>query len=340
MLILLVVGLVVVFLGIAGLVFWTIKKTDPKNIDTSLNPNADSAQDFLPFQDIRDGMVNLGANRYRAYLEVGSINYHLRTGSEREMIERSYHRFLNSLTLPTAHYIQTRTLDMTEMLKEMEQEIEEVIEVFPQLAGYGRRYYKEMQTLTDYVGNNKQKKKFIIVTFDNAAELEGLSESEKYEYALKEMDSSLIIVRDGLSGLGLEARILRTAEVAELVYATYHKDNYKYVENIVSGEALTMLVEGQKEFTDDDLPEARLDWILFEALNRIVVELDRTDLDELMMKDVEMAVSSLNKMREDLSGFYLERDNVMDRKELDKHSNIKTEEIKQVERGVSLNAKV
>lgn len=303
-----ILGFILVFGGMGGMVFWTIKKTDPKNIDTSLNPNAETAQDFLPFQDVKDGMVSLGADRYRAYVEVSSINYQLRTKSEREMIERSFHRFLNSIIFPTTIYIQTRRIDVSNMLDLLKEEIREVSETFPQLEAYGNRYYKEMQGLTEHIGNNKQKKKYIIVTFDEAKELDGLNESEKYDYALKEMETRLNMISDGLSGLGLESRILKTAEIAELIYATYHKENHTYVDNIVSGEALTIMVEGSKDFVDDDVPEARLDWILYETQNRIVTELSRPDLDEVFTKDLEDALSTINGLREKIGGFYIERE--------------------------------
>lgn len=316
MMFVLIIGFVVVFGGMGGMVFWAIKKSNPQNIDTSLNPNASTAQDFLPFQEIKDGMCDLGANRYRAYLEVSSINYQLRTKSEREMIERSFHRFLNSLIFPTTLYIQTRTIDMSGMLDNMKEEIRDVVEQFPQLEGYGWRYHKEMSALTEHIGNNKQKKKFIIVSFDEATELEGLNEAEKYDYALKEMQTRLTLISDGLSGLGLEANILTTREVAELVYSTYHKENHTYVENIVSGEALTIMVEGSKDFEDEDLPEARLDWILYETQNRILNELNRPDLDEVMMKDVEDTLAMITKMREDVGGFYTERGYESNRKEI------------------------
>lgn len=325
----LILGFVVVFGGMGGMVFWAIRKSDPKNIDTSLNPKAETAQDFLPFQEIKDGMVSLGANRYRAYLEVSSINYQLRTKSEREMIERSFHRFLTSLVFPTTIYNQTRTIDLSGMLDSMKDEIRDVVEQFPQLEGYGWRYHKEMSSLTEHIGNNKQKKKFIIVPFDEANELEGLTEAEKYDYALKEMHTRLTLLSDGLSGMGLEATILTTREVAELVYATYHKENHTYVENIVSGEALTIMVEGSKDFVDDDLAEARLDWILYETQNRIINELNRPDLDELMMKDIEDTLAMITQMRENVGGFYSERSYESNRKEISREIDFQNiEELK------------
>ena len=63
--------LIIVFFLAAALIggmFFMIKKIDPQGADKTEDPNLKIAQDFLPFDDIRDNTILLGRNRYRARL--------------------------------------------------------------------------------------------------------------------------------------------------------------------------------------------------------------------------------------------------------------------------------
>jgi hypothetical protein len=57
-------------------------------------------QDLLPLDDIVDGVICLRGGDYRAALEVGSVNFALKSEAEQEAIMAGYRAFLNSLSYP------------------------------------------------------------------------------------------------------------------------------------------------------------------------------------------------------------------------------------------------
>lgn len=301
----------VIFLGVIGgmgfMVYKAMKQSDPKAFDTSTRDNIDTAQEFLSFEDIRDGMICLGGHQYRAVIECTSTNYNLKTDKEKELIEASFQRFLNSLTFPITFYVQTRLIDNSQMLEILRDELVQTMKEHPQLEDYANVYFQEMNNLYSYIGNNKQKKKYIIVPFDEGITLNHLSEEEKYDYSLKELNLRASIIVDGLQSVGVKARILNTKELAELVFSSYHKDNYTHVENVVNGEFLTMLVEGERNHEEHMSEDARLDWILYEAQMRIQNELMKEDVPEFYRQNFETAIQQLNELRDQTSGYYKTR---------------------------------
>lgn len=303
-----IVIVTLVFFGIIGgagfAVYVQLQKTDPKKADTSVNPDIDTAQDFLPFEDIRDGMINLGNHRYRAIIECSSTNYNLKTDKEKEIIELSFQRFINSLTFPITFFVQTKVIDNSKMLEGLKQELEATVKKYPQMEEYANIYINEMMNLSAHIGNNKQKKKYIIIPYEDAINLGKLSDREKYEYSSKELYNRANLIIDGLSAVGVKAKVLDTKELAELVYSVYHKDNYSNVENIVNGEFLTLVVEGERNRAEDITDDAKIDWILYEAQMRIKNELLSKNLPDFLQKEYEMTIAELDKLRDENGGYF------------------------------------
>lgn len=306
-----VIVLIIFLLVVAGMgfaVYTVMKKTDPRRIDTSTIDTITTAQEFLPFEDIRDGMIILGGHKYRVVIEATSTNYNLKTDKEKELIEISFQRFLNSLTFPITFYVQTKKIDNSKMLSLLEEEIKATVSQFPELAEYGEIYLNEMMNLEGYIGNNKQKKKYIIVPYEEAINLPNLSDEEKYEYSLKEIYTRASIIVDGLSAVGIKARILDTKELAELVYSTYHKDNYSHVENITSGEFLSLIVDSKDRKMDNLTEDAKLDWILYEAQMRLKTELLGDNMPDFIRASAEKAIADIERIRDEVGGYYKQED--------------------------------
>ena len=272
-------GIIILLIFIAvigGMVFAvikTLKKTDQTMTGAVADPKTIStAQDFLPFNDIDNNMIDLGGFKYRMIVECSSTNYNLKTGSEKEMIEMAFQRFLNSLQFPVTFYIQTKEIDNSKMLSQLEGDIVDTLKTFPQLKDYGQIYLQEMKNLNLSIGNSKQKKKYIIIPYDEVSELTDLNNSEKYEYALKELSIRTSMVIDGLSAVGIKATHLKNPDLLELVYSIFHKDDYSNVEHLISGEYLKLTVEGENKLNNiNDFQRA--DQILYQAQKMIKNEI-------------------------------------------------------------------
>lgn len=295
--------MLLLFAGMGGGIYYAINKTNPNKLDTSVNDNAQTVQEFIPVQNIQDSMLDLGGHNYRAIIECSSINYRLRTEKEKEIIEMSFQRFLNSLSFPITMFIQTRTIDNSSMLNYLKDDLEHTVEEFPNLAEYANVFYKEMSGLDTGHENNKQKKKYIIVQYNEASTLEKLSEEEKYEYSLKELAQRCQILIDGLSPVGVNAKILSTGELIELIYSTYNKDNYSDVSEIINGNYMGLMVEGKnklKTITN----EGRVDWILYEAENRLDADILQGNVPNDVKGEVAKLIKAIEELRTKHAGYY------------------------------------
>ena len=91
--------------GMVALMIFIVKKLDPMQGDKSEDYSSGIAQDFLPFDDIQNGIIILPNYCYRAVMECTSLNYDLKTEGERDQIEMSFQRFINSLSFPTTIFL-------------------------------------------------------------------------------------------------------------------------------------------------------------------------------------------------------------------------------------------
>lgn len=304
MMIVISVLFIVVFGGLIGLAVWKIKQTDPANADTSIKSNVDTAQEFLPFEDIRDGCIHLGNHQYRAVIKCSSIPYSLKTDKEQDIVEMSYQRFLNSLMHPISIFVETREIDNTKMLASLQEDINKMKENFPGLSNYADMYYDSMTHLHEQIGNNKSKNKYIIIPYDDAIQLTNLNEDEKYQEVLKELQNRCQIVKEGLSSIGIESQILNTGELIELMYAVYHKDSANQIDNILSGDFLSLVVGGENKLAEIS-DEGKLDFIIFEAQNKLNVELANANgvSPELKARTIKI-INMLDKIRDEEAGTY------------------------------------
>ena len=293
----------ILFLGIIGIVvtllIFVMKKTLGSSVvDETEDPSITSAQEFLPFEDIREDVIVMGNHRYRAVLECSSVNYSLKTAGERDLIEMSFQQFLNSISFPITIFIQTKLIDNTERQAELEKNIEKTLEDFPQLATYAEQYRLDMANLTNCIGNSLQKKRYIIVGYDEVDQLGELSEAEKVHYAAKEIRGRCNTIKAALDGVGVNSRMLNTRELVELIYSTYHRDDFSYAENIANRDAFALFISGEEDRFADRLPAATLDQILGESINKI--ELEGLDMDE----NGQAVLMTIKDLRDRYAGYY------------------------------------
>lgn len=279
MLIIMGVIFLVFLLTMGGVIFFVLKRSAKQNEDTSVSSENETAQSFLPFKDIRDSMLDLGNYEYRAILECQSINYDLKTEHEKEMIDASFQRFLDSLTFPITIHLQTKTIDNTKILQSLENDMVETIKEYNHLYEYANLYFEEMKRINQTIGNNKQKKKYIIIPFSDSALLTYSNDAEKYEETLKGMYNRCQVVMDGLSSVGVVARIMTSVEIAELIYSTYHRDNYTDIGQIISADYMELIIEGENAIEKMDKKDKTL-WIINECENRLKTEILSLNLTE------------------------------------------------------------
>ena len=300
MLVIMGVIFLVFLLIIGGIVFYVLKKSSLSNEDTSMAKDIENAQSFLPFRDIKDSMMDLGNYEYRAVLECQSINYDLRTEQEKEMIDASFQRFLDSLTFPITLHIQTKTIDNTKTLQSLENDMVETIKEYNQLYDYAVGYFEEMSKINELIGNTKQKKKYIIVPFSESGLLTQSSEEEKYQETLKGMYSRCQIIIDGLSTIGVNVKIMTSIEIAEMLYSSYHRDNYSDISQIVSAEYMELIVESENSISKMSKSD-RMNWIIYECENRLKTEILGMNLSEEEKQRATKALDGILEIKKNMN---------------------------------------
>lgn len=237
------------------------------------NEDIGDTKSFYPVKSFEDFAFGLGRHNYRAIIECSSVNYSLMSDMEQEMVEASYTQFLNSLRFPITIYIQTREFDSESMMSKLKENIEYSRKLFPDISEYAEHYQRDMEYLTQYIGNSKIKKKYIIVPYNNSdlSDVSALSNYEIKQFALEELMSRCSIVINGIEATGITAKLLNKSEIAECLYSYYHRDTYKIASDIIMGEFTTLAVNGE-DLTLYDTYESkrkRLDLILNETQERI-----------------------------------------------------------------------
>lgn len=302
-----VLVLLMLFGGLGFATFYIIKKTDPSNNDTSVKEDITTAQELLPFEDIKDGMLIMGGHKYRAIIECTSTNYTLKTDAEKELIEISFQQFLNSLTFPISIYVQTETIDNTVILENLKKDLEQTIEDYPYMSEYANQYYSDMTDICETIGNNKRKRKFIVIPYEESAGLEKLTDEEKYRDSASELYNRCSLILDGLNGVGIRGTILNSAQIAELVYGAYHKENQGYAKGITSGEYQALFVEGEKNKLQQLPVDGLLDMILYEAEMKIKNGILLSDTPDFIKKNSDDCLESIEKLRDKYAGYFKEK---------------------------------
>jgi len=187
-----------------------------------------SAQDFLEFDQIKDGVLILKNKGLRIILLVSSVNFALKSTEEQNAIIYQFQNFLNSLDFSAQIIVQSRRLNMTgylDKLKELEaKEENDLMKI--QITEY-RKFVK--QTIGG--GSIMQKSFYIVVPFSIAETSQG---SDKKTPKIPKMTEDLFLrakaqltqraefVILGLRGSGLDAVPLDNVEIAELLWALHH----------------------------------------------------------------------------------------------------------------------
>src|SRR3989344_6803631 len=121
-----------------------------------------STINLVEISDIRDGVAILKDGSLRAVVDVGAINFELRSEDEQTAIIQNFQNFLNSLDFPLQIVITSRHLDIENYLKLVESSraslTNELLKI--QAAEYGN-FVKEISSLA----NIMDKQFYVVVPF-------------------------------------------------------------------------------------------------------------------------------------------------------------------------------
>ena len=216
-----------------------------------------SLKKFMEFDDIIDNMiVRKNRQQYVMVIKCKGVNYDLLSEEEKIAVENGFTQFLNTLRYPVQLYIQTRSLNLKDIIDNnmmkvdgMKQEVESLDtrikkarlsgnkELLERLEFERRRKANVLEygsDITEYIGrmslnkNVLQQNNYVIVSYYSSE-----IGSEINNYAKQEIDSMCFnelyiraqaVIRS-LASAEVYGRILNSEELAELLYIAYNRDD-------------------------------------------------------------------------------------------------------------------
>lgn len=215
-----------------------------------------SVMDFMEFDTVVDNMISQkNGNRYIMVVECQGINYDLMSENEKNSVEEGFVQFLNTLRHPIQIYTQTRTINLDSSIQTYKDKVKEVENALEKQ----EMQYKQMQKSENYTGeqldrayfeltkqrnlyeygkdiiyntermsSNKNvlnKKYYVVIPYfteelgDNSFDKE-----EQRNLAFSELYTRAQSVVRTLSVCGINAKVMTSNELVELLYVAYNRD--------------------------------------------------------------------------------------------------------------------
>ena len=194
---------------------------------------ANPSQNFIPIEEVRDGVIILKGGGLRSIIMVSSINYDLKSEDEQNALTSSFQRLLNSVEFPIQFFVQSRRLDIRPYLATLEKRLKEIPEELLQVQT--REYIQFIRWFTDQT-NIMRKSFFVVVPYEAAivkqnkgllgfiSKLGGTQTEafQQFEESRSQLEQRMGIVQQGLASMGVRGVQLGTQEVIEVYYQIFN----------------------------------------------------------------------------------------------------------------------
>ena len=226
-----------------------------KQLITRTGKSIDSIYKFMEFDEIVDNMIiRKNGQQYVMVIGCKGINYDLLSEVEKESVEAGFIELLNTLRFPIQLYVQTRTLNLEDLLKEYDKRIEETrsqirkidaqielardrgnIDEVNKLVFERKRKYNILEygeSIEDYTAkvseskNILQQKTFIVISYYKSeyGDTSKLSKDEIYDIAFSELYTRAQSIISALTSSEISGKVLSSEQLAELLYIAYNRD--------------------------------------------------------------------------------------------------------------------
>lgn len=309
--ILTIILLIFIFIALilAGIYFIMVFRSKNKKEELEQKPKEEdnntyngltreSIYGFMEFDEIKDSMiVRKNGQQYVMVIQCQGVNYDLLSEQEKIAVEEGFVQLLNTLRFPIQLYIQTRSLNLRDIVEEYRHKVDgfrkqiELLDIKIKEAS-GREDQKAVERLefdrrrkanvleygmdiTDYVArlstnkNVLQQKTYIVVSY-YASEFGATSTYGKDEMSnicFSELYTRCQSIIRLLASSEVGGRILDSEELAELLYVAYNRDGS---ETLQLSKALDAqydalystskdVLEKKKEMLDKEIEEQAID---------------------------------------------------------------------------------
>ena len=217
---------------------------------------------FMEFDKIQDDMViQNNGTKFTAIIKCKGINYNLMSDVEQLSVEEGFINFLNTLRFPIQLYVQAQTVDLKENLNRYRDNIRGFMEEYDDInteynilinslestdreideaemrknsalnvVEYGQDIVRYVERLS--TNKNMLQRNFYVLCSYYKSEISGASEFKKEELldiCYSELFTRVQTIMSGLSMCSVSSEILRSNDIAELLYSSYNRDDHNYI---------------------------------------------------------------------------------------------------------------
>lgn len=202
-----------------------------------MTPKSRPAQEFIPFREIRDGIVIMKDDSFRAILMTSSLNIALKSQDEQEAIISQFQNFLNSLEFPIQFYIQSRRLDIrpyinfleekgrdqtNELMKIQTREYIDFIKNFTETTNIMSKSFFVVVPYASNISSGMKKNWSLFGNDQNNNNKKTKEWLENFEESKTQIEQRISVVDQGLSSIGIRVAKLGTEEAVELFYKIFN----------------------------------------------------------------------------------------------------------------------
>jgi hypothetical protein len=197
-----------------------------------------STQDFIPIQEIRDGIVILKNGGMRSVVLATSLNFALKSADEQGAILNEFQNFLNSLDFSIQIFAQSKKLDIRPYIALLEDRYKEQTTDLMKIQV--REYIEFVRSFVEST-SIMSKSFFVVVPYDPpiltgnknpisnilpgkgrpAVDKSASVDAQFAEYR-SQLEQRVAVVEQGLVRCGIRAAELGTEEVVELFYKIFN----------------------------------------------------------------------------------------------------------------------
>jgi len=193
---------------------------------------SEATQNFVPIQEVRDGIVILKDGSMRALLMTSSLNFALKSEDEQQSIIYQFQNFLNSLDFSIQIFLQSRRLDIRPYIALLEGRQKE--QTNDLLKIQIKEYIQFIKTFTE--NTNIMTKTFFIVVpytppqlsaskgsqFFNKKTSAAENKTANFEEDSVQLQQRVSVVEQGITRTGVRAVQLGTEEIIEVYYRLFN----------------------------------------------------------------------------------------------------------------------
>jgi type IV secretory pathway VirB4 component len=194
-----------------------------------------STQQFVPIQEIRDGVVILKNGEMRGVIMCQAINLELRSPDEQTAIIMQFQNFLNGLEFSVQIIASSRRLDIRPYISLLEKRLAEIEGDLLRIQT--REYINYIQRFNDNY-DIMSKYFYVVIPYGGAQTLGGsgnpitsffkpatknnATEAQAFEEKRSQLEQRTAVVMGGLEAMSIQCKQLDTPALIELYHKTFN----------------------------------------------------------------------------------------------------------------------